>query len=98
MPIVWATFLARVSPVSTRANPACMNMTKNPVINVQKMLTAIFRLLTSWAIVASVTLSLSLVSAAVVLAPVYPAPVESGPVGATVGSGAAVAAAGAAGA
>src|SRR4029450_11316996 len=38
MLIVWAAFLARQSPVSTSANPACMNMTRKPVISVQIML------------------------------------------------------------
>ncbi len=31
-------FLARHSPVSTIAKPACMNITRKPVINVQTML------------------------------------------------------------
>src|SRR6266496_220634 len=35
---VWAAFLARVNPVSTIANPACMNMTRKPVMSVQTML------------------------------------------------------------
>ncbi len=26
--IVWAAFLPRIKPVSTNANPACMNMTR----------------------------------------------------------------------
>src|SRR3989475_3969961 len=38
--IVWATFFARVTPVSTRAKPACMNMTRNPVMSVHMMLMA----------------------------------------------------------
>ena len=38
--MVWATFLARVKPVSTRAKPACMNMTRKPVISVHIMLMA----------------------------------------------------------
>ena len=42
IPIVWATFLARVSPVSTRANPACMNMTRKPVTSVQTMFIAVW--------------------------------------------------------
>ena len=41
IPMVCATFLARVSPVSTSAKPACMNMTRNPVNNVQTTLRAI---------------------------------------------------------
>src|ERR1700682_1322553 len=39
--MVWAAFLARQSPVSTMANPACMNMTRKPVISVQTKLMAI---------------------------------------------------------
>ena len=38
MPMVWETFLARVKPVSTMANPGCMNMTRKPQINNQTML------------------------------------------------------------
>ena len=36
--MVWAAFFARVSPVSTSAKPACMNMTRNPVTSVHTML------------------------------------------------------------
>jgi hypothetical protein len=36
--MVCAAFLARVKPVSTMANPACMNITRKPVISVQTML------------------------------------------------------------
>src|SRR6266478_2915778 len=36
--IVCATFFARVKPVSTSANPACMNMTRKPVNSVHMML------------------------------------------------------------
>src|SRR5882724_9495691 len=32
--MVCATFFARVNPVSTSANPACMNMTRKPVSSV----------------------------------------------------------------
>src|ERR1019366_4582008 len=39
--IVCATFFARVSPVSTRANPSCMNITRNPVSRVHTMLSAV---------------------------------------------------------
>src|ERR1051325_3198778 len=35
---VCAAFLARHMPVSTSAKPACMNMTKKPVIRVHTML------------------------------------------------------------
>src|SRR5712691_7820059 len=38
--IVWLAFLARQRPVSTMANPACMNMTKKPVTRVQTKLIA----------------------------------------------------------
>ena len=38
--IVWATFLARISPVSTMAKPACMNMTRKPVKSVHIRLMA----------------------------------------------------------
>src|SRR5689334_12485469 len=38
MVTVWAAFLARVKPVSTMANPACMNMTRNPATRVQTRL------------------------------------------------------------
>src|SRR5258707_15419609 len=41
MAMVWAAFLARQNPVSTSANPACMNMTRKPVRSVHTMLTAI---------------------------------------------------------
>src|SRR5215831_7682334 len=41
MAMVWAAFLARQNPVSTMAKPACMNITRNPVISVQTMLMAI---------------------------------------------------------
>ena len=41
MLIVWAAFLARVKPVSTIANPACMNMTRKPASSVQTKLMAI---------------------------------------------------------
>src|ERR1700682_1573551 len=39
--MVWFAFLARHRPVSTRANPACINMTKKPVTRVQTKLMAI---------------------------------------------------------
>src|SRR5581483_5952539 len=38
--MVWFAFLARVNPASTRAKPACMNMTRKPVTRVQTMLMA----------------------------------------------------------
>ena len=39
--MVWLAFLARHRPVSTIANPACMNMTRKPVTSVQTKLIAI---------------------------------------------------------
>ena len=39
--MVWLAFLARASPVSTIAKPACMNMTRKPVTSVQTKLVAI---------------------------------------------------------
>ena len=33
--MVWAAFFARMRPVSTRAKPACMNMTRKPATSVQ---------------------------------------------------------------
>src|SRR5512133_2032086 len=41
IPIVWATFFARVRPVSTSAKPACMNMTRKPQSIVHTMLSAV---------------------------------------------------------
>src|SRR5260370_21966296 len=38
---VWLAFFARHNPVSTAANPACMNMTRYPVTSVQTRLIAI---------------------------------------------------------
>ena len=38
MLIMLAEFFARHRPVSTIANPACMNITKKPAINAQTML------------------------------------------------------------
>ena len=34
MLMVWAAFFARHMPVSTNANPACMNITRKPAISV----------------------------------------------------------------
>src|SRR3982750_4330138 len=36
--MVWLAFLARVKPVSTMANPACMNITRKPATSVQTKL------------------------------------------------------------
>ena len=41
--MVCATFLDRVNPVSTSANPACMKNTRNPVMNVHMMFVAVAR-------------------------------------------------------
>ncbi len=38
--MVWATFFARVKPVSTSAKPACMNMTRKPANSVHTTLIA----------------------------------------------------------
>ena len=38
--MVWAAFLARVSPASAMANPACMNMTRKPQKGIQTKLIA----------------------------------------------------------
>src|SRR5579859_7272794 len=38
--MVWLAFLARHRPVSTAAKPACINMTRKPVIRVQTKLIA----------------------------------------------------------
>src|SRR3989442_6175473 len=92
MDMVWAAFLARQNPVSTRAKPACMNMTRKPVNRVQTMLMEILLWptvsITSWRV--GLAGSLTVTSAAV---PVV-APVGSGPLGAV--AAAAAAAAGAA--
>src|SRR5260370_28066192 len=39
--IVWLEFLTRIRPVSTKAKPACMNMTRYPHTRVQTKLMAI---------------------------------------------------------
>ena len=41
--MVWATFLARVKPVSTRAKPACMKKTRKPAISIHITLIAVAR-------------------------------------------------------
>src|SRR5512141_346766 len=93
--IVWAAFLPRVNPVSTIANPACMNMTRNPVIRVQTMLIAILLWPTVSITSARVGFAASLTGTSAAV-PVV-APVGSGPRGAAAGAGAAVGAAAAAG-
>src|SRR6185369_14435532 len=42
MAIVCDAFFARVNPVSQKANPACMNITRNPASSIQTKLLAIF--------------------------------------------------------
>src|SRR5882724_2954575 len=50
---VWAAFLARVNPVSTMAKPACMNMTRKPVIRVHtKLIATVFAVAASAAALA----------------------------------------------
>src|SRR6185295_18539613 len=92
---VWAAFLARVNPVSTMANPVCMNMTRKPASSVQTMLMEILLWptvsITSWRV--GLAGSLTGTSAAV---PVI-APVGSGALGcAGAAAGAGAASAGAA--
>ena len=41
--MVWATFLARVKPVSTSAKPACMKKTRKPVMKVHMMFVDVAR-------------------------------------------------------
>ena len=41
--IVWATFLARVKPVSTRAKPACMKKIRKPATSIHITLIAVAR-------------------------------------------------------
>src|SRR5882762_9333270 len=90
--MVWATFLALVKPVSTRANPACMNMTRKPVTSVHIMLIETLLWPTTSASSASVGLPAS-------LAVTSPMPRVAVPlVWGFEGGGSGVAAAGAAGA
>ncbi len=85
--MVWAAFLARVKPVSTRAKPACMNMTRKPVIRVQMMLMEILLWPTASAISARIGLPASLA----VMSLTVPVVVPAGS-GASVTAGAAAAA------
>src|SRR5215468_7370255 len=102
MAMVWAAFLARQKPVSTRAKPACMNMTRKPVISVHTMLMAILL----WPTVSITSVRAGWAASFTVTSPAAPvtAPVGSGPfgaVGGAAGAGASAAAgtdAGAAGA
>ena len=41
--MVWATFLARVKPVSTSAKPACMKKTRKPASNTHITFTLSYR-------------------------------------------------------
>src|SRR6185503_15820265 len=84
---VWAAFLSRVKPVSTIANPVCMNMTRKPARSVQTKLIEILL----WPTVSITSAivgfagSLTATSAAV---PVM-APVGSGGLGVAAAAGAA---------
>ena len=50
MPKVCAAFLARVNPVSTMANPACMNITRNPATRVHtKLIATVFAVAAAFA-------------------------------------------------
>ncbi len=91
--MVWAAFLARVKPVSTMANPACMNMTRNPVIRVQTMLIEILLWPTVSITSARVGFAASLTGTSAAV-PVI-APVGSAGLGVGAGAGAAAAGAGA---
>ena len=54
MPKVWAAFLARVKPVSTMANPACMNITRKPVMSVHtKLIATVFAAAAAFAVFTS---------------------------------------------
>src|SRR5438034_9719145 len=77
--IVWAAFLARVKPVSTMANPACMNMTRKPVIRVQTMLMEILL----WPTVSITSARVGLAGSFTGTSAAVPvtAPVGSGPLG-----------------
>ena len=74
--IVCDAFFARQSPVSTSAKPACMNMTKKPVINVQTMLIEITFLPTRSATSLSVS-PLAASATGILATPPAFAPVES---------------------
>src|SRR5689334_18768734 len=94
--IVCATFLARVKPVSARANPACMNMTRKPVSNVHMRL--IDTLLWPTASAISSSVGLPAVLAVTSATPPVAVPPGSGFDGGGAGVGAAAGAAGAGGA
>ena len=63
-------FLARQRPVSRKANPACMNMTRNPATRAHTMFKPIFTFFRSWSTVSGVTLPSTLVSFPEMSAPV----------------------------
>src|SRR2546425_1742324 len=95
--IVWAAFWARQKPVSTSANPACMNMTRKPVSSVHMRLMAILL----WPAVAITSFSVGFLASLTVTSLAVPvlSPVGSGtPTGAaaagSVAGGGAVGAAG----
>src|SRR5260370_27013397 len=78
--MVWAAFLARQNPVSTRAKPACMNMTRKPVMSVHTMLMATLL----WPTVSITSSRAGLAGSFTVTSAAVPvtAPVGSGPLGA----------------
>src|SRR6266699_4672492 len=88
---VWAAFLARVNPVSTIANPACMNMTRKPVMSVQTMLIEILL----WPTVSMTSARVGFAGSFTGTSAAVPvtAPVGSGPLG-SAGAAAGAAAAG----
>src|SRR5882762_5541650 len=92
--MVWPTFFARVKPVSARAKPACMNMTRKPATSVLTKLIATRLWPTNSAISSSV--GLPAVLAVTSAMPPVAVPAGSGFDGG--GAGAATAGAGAAGA
>src|SRR5579884_2208079 len=93
--MVWLAFFARHSPVSTTANPACMNMTRKPVTSVHTKLIAILFWPTWLAmspIVRPLALGvLSVIGSATVMSETLPvrSPLGS-PLARTLGSGAAI--------
>src|SRR5712691_10525508 len=83
--MVWAAFLARQNPVSTRAKPACMNMTRKPVMSDHTMLmaTLLWPTVSITSSRAGLAGSFTVTSAAVpVTAPVGSAPLGVGAAGA----------------
>src|SRR5947199_7288074 len=72
--MVCATFLARVKPVSTSANPACMNMTRKPVSSVH--ITLIETRL--WPANSATSVSVGLPASLAVTSPMPPVAVPAG--------------------